>query len=47
MTVHVLKCVGTHVYVSVCACGGLEIDIRDFPPSLIYERKVFIVPTAY
>lgn len=41
MIVHVLKCVGTHVYVSVCACGGLEIDIRDFPPSILLMKGRF------
>lgn len=41
MIVHVLKCVGTHVYVSVCARGGLEIDIRDFPQSILFMKGRF------
>lgn len=41
MIVHVLKCVGTHVYVNVCACGGLEIDTRDFPPSILFMKGRF------
>lgn len=41
MIVNVLKCVGTHVYVSVCACGGLEIDIRDFPTSILFMKGWF------